>query len=232
VVVLGVLKNRKKKTVKEFLLSIPSNLANTVKNVCCDMYDGFINAAKEVFGSKINVIIDRFHVAKNYRGAIEKLRKKELKRLKKELTENDYKKLKNIMWILRRKESDLSESDKETLKFFFKHSILMKKAYQFRNKLTDIFNQNLSKKQAKRKIKRWIKSIEESGLTCFDTFIKTLRKLWDDILNYFTDRLNSGFVEGLNNRIKVIKRRCYGIFNIKNLFQRISIDLKGYSVNN
>jgi transposase len=196
------------------------------------MYDGFINAAKEVFGSKTNIIIDRFHVAKNYRGAIEKLRKKELKRLKKELTENDYKKLKNIMWILRRKKSDLSESDKETLNFFFKYSVLMKKAYKFRNKLTDIFNQNLSKKQAIRKIKRWIKSIEESGLTCFDTFIKTLRKLWHDILNYFTDRLNSGFVEGLNNRIKVIKRRCYGIFNTKNLFQRISIDLKGYSINN
>ena len=41
-----------------------------------DMYDGFINAAKEVFGTKITIIIDRFHVAKNDRGAIETLRKK------------------------------------------------------------------------------------------------------------------------------------------------------------
>ena len=45
------------------------------------------------------------------------------------------------------------------------------------------------------------------------------------ILSYFKNRLNSGFVEGLNNRIKVIKRRCYGLFNTENLFQRISIDL-------
>jgi hypothetical protein len=46
----------------------------------------------------------------------------------------------------------------------------MKKAYKFRNKLTDIFDQFISEKQAKRKIKQWIKQIEKSELTCFDTF--------------------------------------------------------------
>ena len=98
-VVLGVLKDRKKDTVKKFLSSIPKGLARTVENICCDMYDGFINAGKEVFGSKVKIIIDRFHVAKNYRGAIETIRKKEMKRLKEELSEDEYKKLKNIMWI-------------------------------------------------------------------------------------------------------------------------------------
>ncbi|MHA2219756.1 MAG: transposase, partial [Candidatus Hodarchaeales archaeon] len=52
----------------------------------------------------------------------------------------------------------------------------------------------------------------------------------DEITNYFEARFNSGFVEGLNNKIKVIKRRCYGIFNIEHLFQRIHLDLEGYSV--
>ena len=227
-VVLGVLKNRKKATVKKFLLSIPKHLTETVENVCCDMYDGFINASKEVFGSKVKIVIDRFHVAKNYRGAMETVRKKEMRRLKSELSKEDYKQLKNVMWILRRQYSGLSDKEKETLNLLFEYSPLMKKAYDFRNKLTAIFNQPLSQKQAKRKIKQWIKDIEKSELTCFNTFIKTLRKLWNEILNYFINRLNSGFVEGLNNKIKVIKRRCYGIFSVENLFQRISIDLTGY----
>ncbi len=107
----------------------------------------------------------------------------------------------------------------------FKYSPLLKKSYHLQNKLTAIFNQLISQKQAKRKIKQWIKAVEKSELTCFNTFIKTLNKLWDEILNYFINRLNSGFVEGLNNKIKVLKRRCYGIFNTENLFQRISIDL-------
>ena len=227
-VVLGVLKNRKKVTVNNFLSSIPKNLQVTVKNVCCDMYDGFINSAKEVFGSKTNIIIDRFHVAKNYRSAIETLRKKEMKRLKIELSEDEYKKLKNVMWILRKQYSDLSDEEKEILALLFKYSPLIKKAYNYRNKLTVIFNQPISKKQAKRKIKQWIRNVEKSELACFNTFIKTLKKLWNEILNYFINRLNSGFVEGLNNKIKVIKRRCYGIFNVENLFQRIAIDLTGY----
>ena len=49
------------------------------------------------------------------------------------------------------------------------------------------------------------------------------------IANYFRDRLTSGFVEGFNNRIKVLKRRCYGIFNLKHIFQRITLDLGGYA---
>ena len=228
-VVLAVLKNRKKDTVKKFFFSIPKYLAATVENVCSDMYDGFINPAKEVFGSRVNIIIDRFHVAKNYRSAMETLRKKEMKRLKSELSEEAYKKLKNIMWILRKKHNELGDEEKETLNLLFKYSPLLKKAYNFQNKLTSIFNQPISQKQAKRKIKQWINAVEKSELTCFNTFIKTLNKLWNEILNYFINRLNSGFVEGLNNKIKVLKRRCYGIFNTENLFQRISIDFAGYS---
>lgn len=227
-VVLGILKDRKKQTVKDFLSSIPNDLAKTIENVCCDMYDGFINAAKEVFGSKVNIIIDRFHVAKNYRGAIDTLRKQEMKRLKSELSEEDYKKLKNVMWLLRKKYNELVDEEKETLALLFKLSPLLKKAYHFQNKLTAIFNQSISQKQAKRKIKQWIKNVEQSGLSCFNTFIKTLNKLWNEIINYFINRLNSGFIEGLNNKIKVLKRRCYGIFNVENLFRRVSIDLAGY----
>lgn len=226
--VLGILKNRKKQTVKDFLSSIPNHLAKTIENVCCDMYDGFINAAKEVLGSKVNIIIDRFHVAKNYRSAIDTLRKQEMKRLKIDLSDEDYKKLKNVMWLLRKKHNELSDDDKETLDLLFKYSPLLKKSYRFQNKLTAIFNQPISQKQASRKIKQWIKLVEKSELTCFNTFIKTLNKLWNEIINYFINRLNSGFIEGLNNKIKVLKRRCYGIFNVENLFRRVSIDLAGY----
>lgn len=50
----------------------------------------------------------------------------------------------------------------------------------------------------------------------------------DEMTHYFLERHTSGFVEGLNNKIKVIKRRCYGILNAGHLFQRIYLDLFGY----
>jgi transposase len=228
--ILAILPDRQKETVKFFLESIPENLKLTIKTACCDMYDGYINAVKEVFNGKVKVVIDRFHIAKNYRKGVDSLRKNELKRLKKELTESEYKQLKGAMWALRKKESDLTDEEKNVLVILFKYSPTLEQAYNFQNSLTDIFNKNINKQEASKLIKNWIKQIRKSGVTCFDKFISTLNKYWDDVLNYFhrKERKNSGFIEGLNNKIKVIKRRCYGIFNIEKLYQRIFLDLEGY----
>lgn len=80
--ILGVLEGRKKETVEEFFRKIPERLRKTVKYVCSDMYDGFVNAAYSVFGKDVKVVIDRFHVAKKYRGCLDDLRKKEMRELK------------------------------------------------------------------------------------------------------------------------------------------------------
>jgi transposase len=81
--ILGIIKGKEKEAVKAFLKSIPKRIRRKVKAVCTDMYEGFINAAKEVFSKKVKIVVDRFHVAKLYRGSVDKLRVKELKRLKK-----------------------------------------------------------------------------------------------------------------------------------------------------
>lgn len=228
VIILAVLKDRKKETVKEFFLSIPNELRKTVKVICSDMYDGFINAAKEVFGKRVRIVADRFHVAKLYRNCLDSLRKIEMKRLKKELPEEKYKALTGIMWILRKDPKKFTEEEKATLKLLFGYSPLLELAYNFRNHLTDIFEEDISKEKAKRKIKSWMKKVEKSELTCFDKFLTTLENRMNEITNYFHDRHSSGFVEGMNNKIKVIKRRCYGILKPKSLFQRIHLDLTGY----
>jgi transposase len=229
-VILGVLKDRKKETVKEFLMSIPKQLRKQVRVVCSDMYDGFINAAKEVFGKRIQVVIDRFHVAKLYGKSLDELRKKELQRLKKDLPKEEYKKLDGVMWVLRKRSEDLTVEDKELLKKLFEHSPQLERAYRLRNELTGIFDSDLPRRRAKQRITGWMNRVKTSSVRCFDSFLKTLNKNKEDIVNYFVDRLNSGFVEGLNNKIKVIKRRCYGITNIGHLFQHIYLDLSGYSL--
>ena len=228
--ILSILEDRKKNTVKTFFKSIPLRLRKQVKEVCTDLYDGYINAAREVFGKKVKVVADRFHVAKLYRGGVDNLRKKELRRLKKELSEEEYKELKGAMWALRKNPEKLSDKDKDILERLFKHSKDLEKAYELQNELTSIFNENQSRRKAKNKIKKWEKRVKESSINCFDNFLSTLSTYEDHILNYFNNRESSGFVEGLNNKIKVIKRRCYGIFKISELFKRVQLDLEGYAL--
>ncbi len=86
------------------------------------------------------------------------------------------------------------------------------------------------KNDAKRALRAWQAQVRNSGLTCFDGFLKTLHRYWEPITNYFVDLLTRGLVEGFNNKLTVLKRRCYGITNLGHLFQRIFLDLEGYRV--
>ena len=79
-----MLPDRKKATVKAFLSGIPQRVRQTIHTVCADRYAGFVNAAKEVFGTRVKIVIDRFHVAKRYRSSLDSLRKHELTRLQQE----------------------------------------------------------------------------------------------------------------------------------------------------
>lgn len=100
--VLAVLPDRKKETVKTFLQSIPKRLKETIDSVCVDMWKHYIDAVDEVFGDTVRIVVDRYHVAKNYRDAADKLRKKELKRLKKTCRKISTKNSREVCGLLER----------------------------------------------------------------------------------------------------------------------------------
>jgi transposase len=76
-------------------------LRATVEENCTDFYEGFINAAEEVL-PQAKVVGDRFHVAKLYRDALDDLRKKEMKELKRILDKQEYAGLKGVLSALRK----------------------------------------------------------------------------------------------------------------------------------
>jgi transposase len=227
IVLLGVLPGHEKAEVVDFLRSIPLRILQTIQTVCCDLWEAYTEAVREEIPTA-RLVVDRFHVAKHYREAADQVRKEELQRLKKELSKEEYQMLKGSFHAFRKNARDLGEEERTVLQRFFEHSALAKQAYDFRERLTAIFDTNLSKKQAQAKIRRWKQQVQKSGLKYFEAFLKLLQAWWDEIANFFIQRENSGFVEGFNNKVKVLKRRCYGVFNLQHLFQRISLDLQGY----
>jgi transposase len=224
--ILAVLPDRKKDTVKAFLAAIPETNKTTIQRVCVDMYEGYSNAVYETL-PEVAVVVDRFHVAKNYRGCADKARKKEMKVLKGTLADEKYAELKGVMWVFRKSWTALTEEQQATLLMLFSYLPSLKQVYILREALTAIFNRPLTKAQAVIELESWIKRVQELGLNCFDSFVRTLQKWMDEISNYFIQRESSGFVEGLNNKIKVIKRRCYGIYDLCRLFQHIWLDVEG-----
>jgi len=225
VVVLAILPDRLKQTVFNFLNSMPDAFKSAVRWVCSDMYEGFINAAREALPTA-EVVIDRFHVAAHYNQGADRLRKCVLKELKQSLDKEAYSQLKGVMWPFRRHYWDLGDEQRHLLAELFSYSPALEQAWLLRHEFFLIYESNDSPVQAGQRVESWIQKVQASELTCFDAFIALLGNHWRGILAYFEDRQTSGFVEGLNNKLKVIKRRCYGLLDAGRLFQRIQIDLQ------
>ena len=227
--ILGVVEGREKADIKVFLRKIPRRLRKTIQAACCDLYDGYMNACKEVFKDKVPIVADRFHVRKLYRKSVVNLRKSELVRLRKTLTEAEYAKLKPAIALLRKQKDYFTETEKPIVEQLFILTPRLKLAYQFSREITGIFDSKITPAAAKEKMIDWIEKVTNSDLVCFNKFIKTLSTYQEQITNYFIQRHNSGFVEGFNNRVKVLKRRCYGLSSATKLFQRLVLDTMGLS---
>ena len=227
VAVLAGWPDRRKPTGTAFLEAIPAPLKATIHTVCTDMYDGYINAVYETLPG-VTVVVDRFHVAQSYHDSVDQLRQQELKRLQQALPEAEYEPLKGLMWLVRQDWTVLSEADQHRLLPLFDHSPALKQAYCLRQVLTGIFNSPFTKAHAIDAIEGWCEQVRARGLQCFNGFLTTVANWREEITNYFLERQTSGFVEGLNNKLKVLKRRCYGLDSVKTLFQRLRLDLQGY----
>jgi transposase len=228
VLVLGVLADRKQETVEAFFAAIPAPLKATLKTVCLDMHVGYANAVQAQL-PKVCLVADRFHVAKAYRNCADTVRKQALKRLKQSLPKAQYAGLKGVMWAFRKPFHDLDPAEKTVLNRLFIYAPEVEQAYTLREQLTDIFTQEQTKIGATLAIQAWYNRVRRYNIKAFEPFLTTLDHWLDEITNYFQEGRSSGFVEGFNNRIKVLKRRCYGIFNVKHIFQRLTLDLHGYA---
>lgn len=227
--VLAVLADRKKETVSAFFASIPQVLRQTIERVCTDMYKGFVEAAREQVGWA-KIVVDRFHVARAYRACADLVRKKEVKRLKKELSEAAYDKIKGAMWSFRKRPAELDDEEWKLLERLFTHSPKLETAYNLREDMTELFEREYTKAGAKCAMRAWCKRVRESRIEEYKSFLGTVENWLDEITNYFLEGQTSGFVEGFNNRVKVLKRRCYGIFDVGRIFQRLTLDVNGYEL--
>jgi transposase len=214
-------------------MTIPQRLHKTIHTICTDIWDAYLGAAADFIKAhpdlEARIVIDRFHVAKNYRADFDTLRKQELRRLRRELPEETYQEVAHgLHWVLRHNHANLDEVDKVRLRTLFQYTPRLHQAYTLREELTAIFNKNLDPLAGQHRLEKWVAKVERSGLNCFDTFIKTLRNHFVSIANYFQRRANSGFVEGFNNKLKSITRRSFGLKRVDSLFRRLWLDVNGY----
>jgi transposase len=145
-----------------WLKVLPDAVRDRITTVCTDMWEGYVNAVEEVLPSA-QIVIDRFHVARHYREAVDELRISEVKRLKKELAVQQHDDLKHLMWPLREYSSELSQEERARLERLFGLSPALKQAVELRDKLTALFETARSKLDALRRLRFWKQRVARSG---------------------------------------------------------------------
>lgn len=219
--VVEVLENRLKDTVIAYLRGLPESVRRSLRYVSIDMWEGYYQAVVEALPKRVKVVVDRFHVMSQLNEALTKCRRE----IQRGLPKKERDELKGLRWILVTNEANLNEEQRAKLKELYRNCPELKKCHKLKEDFRKIFDKEKTRPKAKRKLDAWKRRVRRTGLRSFDGFLTTLDNWEEWILNYFSSgKITNGVVEGLNNKIKLIKRRGYGYRNNGNFRQRILVE--------
>ena len=123
----------------------------------------------------------------------------------------------------------MSEEDLSKLEKMMQECPELKRLYDLKVKFQEIFNHTRKAERADAKLKVWEKKVAELESQHMDKFLKTLNNWREWILNYFVSKkVTNAFVEGMNNKIKLIKRVGYGYRNKANYRRKVLVEC-GYN---
>lgn len=175
-----------------------------IEEVSVDMWGGFPKVVKTVFPNAI-LVIDRFHVMQATNKELDKIRRQA------KMTERGSK------FILLKNRVDLTDSQVSKLEGYLERSKRLRKAYELKEELRTIYESPLTVEVGRLHVEDWLQRAQ----TIYSEVTQTIRNHIDGICNYFRNRTTSGAMEGINNRIKLIKRQAYGFRNFGNFRRRL-----------
>jgi transposase len=217
-----VLPDRKKETLQAYLATWSPEQREAVEEVAMDLWEPYALAVGACL-PQARIVADRFHVMKSLNDQVTAARRD----IQRTLPEESKQTLKGCRWLLVRNEADLSEEEKARLEAMFAVAPTLQQLHRLKEDFRDIFEARIDPLTAEPRLQEWISSVEASALMKLNKFVATLRHRWEHILNYFHNRLTSGKVEGLNNKVKVLKRCAYGFRNFRHFTLRIQIECDG-----
>jgi len=218
--VLDVLENREKATVLAYLTAAKaSGLLAAVEEVTTDMWDAYVEAAREAFGEGVAITIDRFHVMKNFQDGLTAARRE----LQRGLSAEAKTRLKGSRWWWVTNPENLREEDREPFARLRQEFPVLGALWDQREGLRAIFEDRsiATAEQGRERLEGWVCGVRKLGLSSLEKFCKTLTNWMGRIANYFRNRSSNGRTEGFNHGLRAILWRAWGMVNFKNFRLRV-----------
>lgn len=219
---LAILCGRTQEVIRETLVGWGIEVLCQIEEVSIDLWQGYKNLVIELM-PQAQVVADRFHIMTQINQELDKQRKRErreteelIKKSESPLEKAKHEKvlsgLKNSKYALLKNESDLDEKQNEKLIQVKDVSAKLKVMHELKEKIIKIFNRTNDWYTGVFKLGMWLSKAKKY----FPQSNNTIIRWFDEVIAYFDNRTTSGVVEGINNKLKLIKRSSYGFRNFDN----------------
>lgn len=227
--IIAIIAGTKAETVIEILRKIPQKLRKKVAEITLDMAGNMALIAKRCFPCATQVT-DRFHVQKLASEALQEIRIKHrwqaidteneaIEQAKATQTEYQPEVLSNgdtvkqllarSRYVLYKKASDWTETQKQKAQLLFERYADLKKAYELTMSLSHIFENTTDKLYGLARLTKWHEKVRQSGFKAFNTVARSIQNHYETILNYFDNRSTNASAESFNRATDRTKIKAF-----------------------
>lgn len=199
--------DRSEESMNQFYAFLGPERAAKIRLAVMDMWKPF-RASTKANAPQAAVLFDKFHVLRHLGEALDKVRKSEYGRL----TRTQKRFIKGQKYVLLSHKENLTTAGRQSLKLLLAANKRLNTAYLLKESFGQLWNYK-SEAWARKFFENWKTQLKWQRLKSFEQFAKMIDRHWNGIAVYCQpeNKVALGFVEGLNNKIRVLQRRAYGL---------------------
>jgi transposase len=199
--------DRSEKSMAQFYASLGDKTSRGIGLAVMDMWKPCRNAT-QAHAPQAAILFDKFHIMRHLGEALDKVRKAEYARL----SGKDRRFIKGQKYTLLSNRENLTLDGKKSLKLLLAANKRPNMAYLLKESFGQPWDYS-SEAWALRFFEHWRASLKWQRLKPYEKLAEMIERNWDGIAAYCKpeNKVSLGFVEGLNNKIRVIQRRAYGL---------------------
>jgi transposase len=199
--------DRSEKSMDLFYGSLGEKKSQGIELVVMDMWKAFHKSTSK-HAPEAAILFDKFHVIRHLNEALDKVRKSEYARL----SGKDRRFIKGQKYTLLSRREHLDTEGRVALRTLLKANKRLNTAYLLKESFCQLWEYQ-NETWARKFFENWRASLKWQRLKPYEEFAEMIESHWEGIAAFIQseEKVSLGFVEGLNNKIRVIQRRAYGL---------------------
>jgi transposase len=226
--VVEVLDGRSRRRVERYLRSLPERHRKSIEVVSIDPYEAYRQAIQNEL-PWARIVVDHFHLVRGANTALDSIRRERQREAGRRRPKGVRRSGHGGTWRrdlyrarhrLLKAHERLTERDRRRLCALFEREPVIAEAWALKEAFRSIYRAE-TRQAAEQRLDHFLAAVERAQLPALAAFADGVRLWRAELLAYFDEPTTNGYAEGVINKIKVIKRRAYGLPNFDGFRERV-----------